>query len=114
MTENIIYLDNAATTFPKPRSVLDATFDCAEHYCGNAGRGSHALALRSAETIYSAREAVASHFSAKTTKNMRKQSLFLCEGGKRHLLAQHHAGTQPRRKGRNVAWRPHAYQRHGA
>ena len=65
MTENIIYLDNAATTFPKPRSVLDATFDCAEHYCGNAGRGSHALALRSAETIYSAREAVASHFSAK-------------------------------------------------
>lgn len=65
MTENIIYLDNAATTFPKPRSVLDAAFDCAEHYCGNAGRGSHALALRSAETIYSAREAVASHFSAK-------------------------------------------------
>lgn len=65
MIENIIYLDNAATTFPKPRAVLDAAFDCAEHYCGNAGRGSHALALKSAEAIYSAREAVASLFSAR-------------------------------------------------
>ena len=65
MTENIIYFDNAATTFPKPRKVLDAAYDCASNYCGNAGRGSHALALRSAEAIYSAREAVASLFSAK-------------------------------------------------
>lgn len=65
MTENIIYFDNAATTFPKPRKVLDAAHDCASNYCGNAGRGSHALALRSAEAIYSAREAVASLFSAK-------------------------------------------------
>ena len=64
MKENIVYLDNAATTFPKPRGVLDATIDCAENYCGNAGRGSHPLALRSAEAVYSAREALASLFSA--------------------------------------------------
>ncbi len=64
MDENIIYLDNAATTFPKPRGVLDATRECAEDYCGNAGRGSHPLALRSAETVYSAREALGSLFSA--------------------------------------------------
>jgi len=64
MNKNIVYLDNAATTFPKPRGVLDATFDCTENYCGNAGRGSHPLALRSAEAVYSAREALASLFTA--------------------------------------------------
>ena len=64
MEKNIIYLDNAATTFPKPRGVLDATLECMEQYCGNAGRGSHPLALKSAEAVYSARESLASLFSA--------------------------------------------------
>ena len=64
MEKNIVYLDNAATTFPKPRGVLDAAFDCAENYCGNAGRGSHKLALKSAEAVYSARESLASLFHA--------------------------------------------------
>ena len=64
MNKNIIYLDNAATTFPKPRGVLDSMLDCAENYCGNAGRGSHPLALRSAEAVYSAREALGTLFSA--------------------------------------------------
>ena len=64
MNEKIIYLDNAATTFPKPRGVLDAARDCAENFCGNAGRGAHPLALASAETIYEAREALASLFGA--------------------------------------------------
>ena len=64
MNEKIIYLDNAATTFPKPRPVLEAAFDCAENYCGNAGRGAHPLALASAEAIFAAREALASLFGA--------------------------------------------------
>ena len=57
-----IYLDNAATTFPKPQSVIQATLDCMQNYCGNAGRGSHPIAMRSAEEVYNAREAVASLF----------------------------------------------------
>jgi len=65
MDKNIVYFDNAATTFPKPQSVLDATRDCAENYCGNAGRGSHPLALKSAEAVFSARDALSSLFSAK-------------------------------------------------
>ena len=64
MKERIIYLDNAATTFPKPRSVLEAMNDCAENYCGNAGRGAHPLALASADAIFAAREAVAELFGA--------------------------------------------------
>lgn len=60
--QRIIYFDNAATTFPKPQSVIAATINCMESYCGNAGRGSHLLAMRSAEEVYNAREAVASLF----------------------------------------------------
>ena len=68
MNEKIVYLDNAATTFPKPRPVLEAMLDCAENYCGNAGRGAHPLALASAEAIFAAREALASLFVADTER----------------------------------------------
>lgn len=51
-----IYLDNAATTFPKPPAVLRAVGECLEEYCGNPGRGSHRLALRAAEEVYACRE----------------------------------------------------------
>lgn len=54
----MIYLDNAATTFPKPRRVTDEVARCLSEYCGNPGRGSHALALAAAEQIYSCREAL--------------------------------------------------------
>lgn len=65
MKDNVIYFDNAATTFPKPREVLSAMRDCAENWCGNAGRASHSIALRSAEAIYDARENAASFFGSK-------------------------------------------------
>ncbi len=64
MTEKIIYFDNAATTFPKPKSVFDEVYACMSDWCGNAGRGSHPLALKSAEAIFSARAALASFFDA--------------------------------------------------
>ena len=60
----IIYLDNAATTFPKPESVIMSTVDCMEGYCGNPGRGSHHLAMKSAEKVFEARESLSSLFGA--------------------------------------------------
>ena len=62
---DIIYFDNAATTFPKPQSVIMSTLDCMESYCGNPGRGSHHLALKASEKVFEAREAVAEIFSSK-------------------------------------------------
>ena len=50
----MIYLDNAATSFPKPREVIEAQTHCMNETCGNAGRGSHRLALAAAEEIYAA------------------------------------------------------------
>ena len=60
----IVYLDNAATSFPKPRCVIDAALSCARQDCGNAGRGSHPLAVASAERIYRCREKVARFLGA--------------------------------------------------
>lgn len=55
----MIYLDNAATSFPKPRLVTGEVMRCLTEYCGNPGRGSHPLALASAEAIYKCRAALA-------------------------------------------------------
>ena len=52
----MIYLDNAATTLPKPASVVSAVHECIETYCGNPGRGSHPPARISSEKIYACRE----------------------------------------------------------
>ena len=61
---SIVYLDNAATTFPKPRSVLAETAKCIRYYCGNPGRSSHALAKAAAEKIYECRERTADFFAS--------------------------------------------------
>jgi len=59
----LIYLDNAATTFPKPKSVIRAVRECIEKYCANPGRSAHKLALRASEEVYHTRELVADFLS---------------------------------------------------
>lgn len=51
----VIYLDNAATTFPKPLEVVRAVEECLQHYAVNAGRGIYPLARRADEVIVAAR-----------------------------------------------------------
>lgn len=59
----MVYLDNAATTFPKPKSVADEVYDCISNYCANPGRSGHRLAMKSARMIYEARENIAKLFN---------------------------------------------------
>ena len=66
----IVYLDNAATGFPKPRAVTAEVDRCLREYCGNAGRSSHRLALRAAEKIYECREQAASLFGLDTPEGI--------------------------------------------
>jgi len=54
----MIYLDNAATSWPKPPSVADAVVRALGE-CGNPGRGGHPLALAAGHTVLDARESVA-------------------------------------------------------
>lgn len=62
--KRLIYLDNAATSFPKPDVVIDKTSDFLLNHAGNAGRGSHRLALDAAEHVYDCRERLSDMFDA--------------------------------------------------
>ena len=55
----MIYFDNAATSYPKPRSVEKGIRDSIKYYCGNPGRSGHFLSIRTAEKIYYTRELIA-------------------------------------------------------
>lgn len=60
--QKTVYLDHAATSFPKPPAVIRAMERCMREAGGNPGRGSHHLAARAAEVIYSCRETAAAVF----------------------------------------------------
>ena len=66
----MIYFDNAATSFPKPRRVAEEQLRCMQIYGGNPGRGSHALALAAARKIYECREELASFFGSSNPENV--------------------------------------------
>lgn len=66
----MIYLDNAATTFPKPEAVYDAVMDCMKNYCANPGISGHKLAMKSAREIYDARENIAKLFNIDNPMNI--------------------------------------------
>lgn len=66
----MIYLDNAATTFPKPDRVIDAVSDCIMKWCANAGRSSHELALRTDEEIYTTRELLSEFLNFNKPENI--------------------------------------------
>ncbi len=63
MKNKLIYLDNAATTFPKPQGVLRAVDKCLRDFCGNPSRGSNPLAMKSAETVFDCRQLLSETFS---------------------------------------------------
>ncbi|MBO5701260.1 MAG: aminotransferase class V-fold PLP-dependent enzyme [Clostridia bacterium] len=66
----MIYLDNAATSFPKPPRVIEEMARCMREYCGNPGRGSHKLALAAAEKIYDCRVTLSDFFHADAPENV--------------------------------------------
>lgn len=59
----MIYLDNGATSFPKPKGMIDAMDRCMLEYCGNPGRSGHAFSMRTGEGIYAARKKIAKLFN---------------------------------------------------
>ncbi len=58
----MIYLDHAATSFPKPLAVEREVMKCLHTYGGNPGRGAHPLAMAAAEKIYECRTVAAELF----------------------------------------------------
>lgn len=60
----LIYLDNAATSWPKPETVYETVNIAFREYGGNPGRGSHKMSLVANELIYEARLLCAKLFHA--------------------------------------------------
>lgn len=58
----MIYLDNAATSWPKPPVVLKAMADALEQAGGNPGRSGHRLSIAAARIMYNTRDDLAAFF----------------------------------------------------
>lgn len=59
----MIYLDNAATTFPKPEMVYETLDRCFRTEGANPGRSGHQLALKAGRNIYKTRALMAAFFN---------------------------------------------------
>ena len=60
----MIYLDNSATTWPKPPAVKEAMVTFMEEVGANPGRSGHRLSIEAARVMYETREALATLFHA--------------------------------------------------
>ena len=58
----MIYLDNGATSFPKPRGMVAAMEECIMRYCGNPGRSGHEMSLQTGKAVFQARQTLAELF----------------------------------------------------
>lgn len=65
----MIYFDNAATTFPKPKAVTDKLNEVSTGYCANPGRSGHKFALRMDREIYDVREKLTKFVNGKNPMN---------------------------------------------
>lgn len=60
--QQVIYLDHAATSWPKPQQVLDAMYHCMQYDAANPGRGSHTMAVRASRVLFDTRKSLAKLF----------------------------------------------------
>jgi len=63
MEKDLVYLDNAATSHPKPEGVIQAMVRFMEEVGANPGRSGHRLSIEASRVIYEAREKVAQLFN---------------------------------------------------
>ncbi|WP_041643853.1 aminotransferase class V-fold PLP-dependent enzyme [Mahella australiensis] len=59
----MIYLDNAATSYPKPEYVYEAVLKCMKEYGANPGRSGHRMAIEAGKKVYRCRELLAELFN---------------------------------------------------
>lgn len=64
MERKLIYLDNAATSFPKPQEVLDQMLENYSRLGVSPGRGNYDLGTEAAELVFETRKKVAQFFGA--------------------------------------------------
>ncbi|HXK50383.1 MAG TPA: aminotransferase class V-fold PLP-dependent enzyme, partial [Clostridiales bacterium] len=67
---NIIYFDNAATTFPKPKQVTEAVVEYMTGIGANPGRAGHRKACEAGKIVFEARKELAKFFGVKSPMNV--------------------------------------------
>ncbi len=66
----MIYLDNAATSYPKPQSVIKAVNDSFKYYCANPGRSGHDMSVKVSEAVYKTRSILNDFFNGYGAENV--------------------------------------------
>jgi cysteine desulfurase family protein len=66
----MIYLDNAATSFPKPEETIDSVHHFLTFSGGNPGRGGHPLSIDAARIVFEARERLSSFINGKHSERL--------------------------------------------
>lgn len=65
----MIYFDNGATTYPKPKSVISAVNRALNNFA-NPGRSGHSLSIKSSEVIFDCRQNIARLFDTDKPENV--------------------------------------------
>lgn len=82
-----LYLDNAATSFPKPEAVLAAMINYQQNIGGSPGRSGHGRSIDAGRMVYETREALAKLFNIEDplrialTKNSTESLNIVLQGG---------------------------------
>ncbi|OPY58427.1 MAG: putative cysteine desulfurase [Pelotomaculum sp. PtaU1.Bin035] len=82
----MIYFDNAATSFPKPKAVIEAMEEYFFNMGGSTGRSGHKMAIKASELVFNTREHLARLFNIKDsarivfTKNVTESLNFAING----------------------------------
>lgn len=66
----IVYLDHAATSWPKPPEVFEAMRIAMEEAAANPGRGSHRMAVKASRVLYETRRTLADLFGVKNPNDI--------------------------------------------
>ena len=64
------YFDNASTSFPKPKIVVDSIYNYLINVGGNANRSNHSYSLSSGMELFKAREKIAEFFNYNKASNV--------------------------------------------
>ena len=65
-----IYLDNAATSYPKPNQVAKSIYEFMINNGTSSGRGSYKMAMKSDFLVYETRKLIGELFNFKNPKNV--------------------------------------------
>ena len=100
----VIYLDNAATTWPKPQTVAMAMKDCIEQYGANPGRGGHKMSVQASRTLFETRVLLSKlfhiqnpndiMFTLNTTAALNQAIQGFVKPGDHHRRADRHHGKR--------------------